>query len=48
MKIRHTLMLVFLFSLAACQTAPGQPSTMNDFNCSRAPEDHNSMDSKRA
>lgn len=23
-------MLVFLFSLAACQTAPGQPSTMND------------------
>ena len=30
MKIRHTLMLVFLFSLAACQTAPGQPSTMND------------------
>ena len=30
MKIKQTLMLVFLFSLVACQTAPGQPSTMDD------------------
>ena len=30
MKIRQTIILVFLFSLTACQTAPGQPSTMDD------------------